>query len=52
MGVGMSLNLLNAGHEVSVHNRTREKEEALAKEGARRTEFPRSAAEGAEMLKK
>ena len=50
MGVGMSLNLLKAGHEVSVHNRTREKEEALAREGARRAESPRQAAEGAEIV--
>ncbi|MBT8368538.1 MAG: NAD(P)-binding domain-containing protein, partial [Deltaproteobacteria bacterium] len=34
MGVGMSLNVLKAGHEVSVHNRTREKEKAVAEEGA------------------
>jgi len=50
MGVGMSLNLLKAGHEVSVHNRTREKEEAVAKEGARRAESPREAADGAEII--
>lgn len=30
----MSLNILKAGHEVIVHDRTREKEEAVAKEGA------------------
>lgn len=50
MGVGMSLNILKAGHEVSVHNRTREKEEAVAKEGAHRAESPRKAAEGAEII--
>jgi 3-hydroxyisobutyrate dehydrogenase len=50
MGVGMALNLLKAGHEVSVHNRTREKEEAVAKEGARRAESPREAADGAEII--
>ncbi len=50
MGVGMSLNLLKAGHEVSVHNRTREKEESVAKEGARRAQSPREAAEGAEVI--
>ncbi len=50
MGVGMSLNLLKAGHEVSVHNRTREKEEHVAKQGAQRAESPREAAEGAEVI--
>jgi 3-hydroxyisobutyrate dehydrogenase len=50
MGVGMSLNILKAGHEVTVHNRTREKEEAVAKEGARRAESPKEAAGGAEII--
>ncbi len=50
MGVGMSLNILKAGHEVSVHNRTREKEEAVAKKGAQRAESPRAAADGAEII--
>ena len=26
MGVGMAMNILKAGHELTVHNRTREKE--------------------------
>ncbi|MBW2584645.1 MAG: NAD(P)-binding domain-containing protein, partial [Deltaproteobacteria bacterium] len=30
MGVGMAMNILKAGHELTVHNRTREKEESLA----------------------
>lgn len=50
MGVGMSLNILKAGHDVSVHNRTREKEEAVAKAGASRAASPREAAEGAEII--
>ena len=50
MGIGMSLNLLKAGHEVTVHNRTRQKEEAVAKEGAKRAESPKEAAEGAEII--
>ena len=50
MGIGMSLNLLKAGHEVTVHNRTRQKEESVAKEGAKRAETPRQAAEGAEIV--
>src|SRR6185437_15907143 len=35
MGAGMAKNLLRAGHEVTVYNRSREKAEAFAKEGAR-----------------
>ena len=50
MGIGMSLNLLKAGHDVTVHNRTRQKEEAVAKEGAKRADSPREAAEGAEII--
>jgi len=34
MGTGMVRSLLREGHEVSVYNRTRDKAEALAKEGA------------------
>ncbi|MDQ1471466.1 MAG: hypothetical protein QOJ99_2946, partial [Bryobacterales bacterium] len=34
MGTGMVRSLLRAGHQVSVYNRTREKAEAFAKEGA------------------
>src|SRR6202165_5012594 len=34
MGTGMVRSLLRAGHEVSVYNQTRDKAEALAKEGA------------------
>jgi 3-hydroxyisobutyrate dehydrogenase len=50
MGIGMSLNILKAGHEVTVHNRTRQKEEAVAKEGAKRAQSPKEAAEGAEII--
>ena len=50
MGIGMSLNLLKAGHDVIVHNRTRQKEEEVAKEGAQRAESPKEAAEGAEII--
>jgi 3-hydroxyisobutyrate dehydrogenase-like beta-hydroxyacid dehydrogenase len=35
MGAGMAANLLKAGHEVSVYNRTRAKAEALAAQGAK-----------------
>ena len=35
MGAGMAANLLKAGHEVTVYNRTRAKAEPLVKGGAR-----------------
>ena len=50
MGVGMALNILKAGHDVTVHNRTRQKEEEVAKAGAGRAESPGEAAEGAEII--
>jgi len=50
MGVGMAKNILAAGHEVTVHNRTREKEEGLAAEGAVRAASPKEAAAGAEII--
>src|SRR2546426_4872846 len=34
MGSGMARNLLRAGHELTIYNRSREKAEALAGEGA------------------
>ena len=50
MGAGMANNILKAGHELTVHNRTREKEEILAAEGVRRAASPREAASGAEII--
>lgn len=50
MGAPMALNLLKAGHEVTVHNRTRSREEPVAAEGARRAATPREAALGAEII--
>ncbi len=50
MGVGMARNILKAGHEVIVHNRTRQKEEGLAAEGAQRAASPREAAANAEII--
>jgi 3-hydroxyisobutyrate dehydrogenase len=50
MGVGMAMNILKAGHEVIVHNRTRQKEESLAAEGAQRAASPREAAANAEII--
>lgn len=50
MGLGMAKNILKAGHELRVHNRTREKEEALESAGAKRADTPRDAAVGAEVV--
>ncbi|MCD4717567.1 MAG: NAD(P)-dependent oxidoreductase [Desulfobacterales bacterium] len=50
MGIGMSLNILKAGNELTVHNRTREKEITLAEQGAKRAESPKDAAAGAEII--
>jgi 3-hydroxyisobutyrate dehydrogenase len=47
MGAAMARNLLAAGMEVRVWNRTREKAEPLADEGARVADTPTEAAEGA-----
>lgn len=44
MGAPMAENLLKAGWDVVVHNRTREREEALASRGARRADSPSAAA--------
>ncbi len=50
MGGPMARNIMKAGHEVTVHNRTREKEESLAQAGAQRAASPREAAAGAEII--
>jgi 3-hydroxyisobutyrate dehydrogenase len=50
MGAPMAMNILKAGHEVNVHNRTREREEPVAKAGARRADSPREAAQGAQII--
>jgi 3-hydroxyisobutyrate dehydrogenase len=50
MGAAMALNILKAGHEVTVHNRSRPKEEPLAQAGARRAVSPQAAAKGAELV--
>ncbi len=49
MGAPMVRRLLGAGFEVTVHNRTRAKEEPLAAAGAQRAATPREAAAGAEV---
>jgi 3-hydroxyisobutyrate dehydrogenase-like beta-hydroxyacid dehydrogenase len=48
MGAGMARNLLRAGNAVTVYNRTREKAEALAGDGARVADSPASACAKAE----
>jgi 3-hydroxyisobutyrate dehydrogenase len=50
MGAPMAARLLAAGFDVTVHNRTREREEPLAALGASRAATPREAAAGAELL--
>jgi len=49
MGLPMALNLLQAGHQVTVHNRTRERELPAEKAGAGRAATPAQAAQEAEI---
>jgi 3-hydroxyisobutyrate dehydrogenase len=50
MGAGMARRLLQAGYEVTVYNRTRERAGALAADGAKVATSPKQAAEHAEMV--
>ncbi len=50
MGEFMAGHLMDAGHELTVHNRTRDREEALAERGADRAETPAAAARGADLV--
>jgi 3-hydroxyisobutyrate dehydrogenase-like beta-hydroxyacid dehydrogenase len=50
MGAPMAGHLLAAGHEVTVHNRTREREEPLAARGVARAASPAEAAASAEAV--
>jgi 3-hydroxyisobutyrate dehydrogenase len=50
MGAGMARNLLAAGMEVRAWNRTREKAEPLADDGAKVADSPAEAAEGADFV--
>jgi 3-hydroxyisobutyrate dehydrogenase-like beta-hydroxyacid dehydrogenase len=50
MGAPMARHLLDAGHELVVHNRTREREAPLAKLGAARAAGPAQAAAGADAV--
>lgn len=50
MGSPMAQNVLKAGHDVTVHNRTREKEQTLAQAGAQRAASPQEAAGRADVV--
>jgi 3-hydroxyisobutyrate dehydrogenase-like beta-hydroxyacid dehydrogenase len=50
MGSAMATNLLKAGHEVAVWNRSPEKADPLVEAGARRATCPRDAADGEAVL--
>ena len=50
MGEFMAGHLMDAGHELTVHNRTRDREQALAERGAHRAETPAEAARGADLV--
>jgi len=50
MGAPMARHLIDAGHQVTVHNRTREREEPLAAIGAARAASPAEAAKGADAV--
>ena len=50
MGLPMAANLSQAGHDLTVYNRTRERAEPLVKLGAKAAASPREAASGVEVL--
>ena len=50
MGCPMAMNIMKAGHDLVVHNRTEDKEEALCVLGARRAATPKEAARDAEVI--
>jgi 3-hydroxyisobutyrate dehydrogenase-like beta-hydroxyacid dehydrogenase len=50
MGTGIARNLIRAGHELTVYNRTRSRAEALKGEGARVADSPADAATGVDVL--
>jgi len=50
MGAGMARNLLRAGHTVAVYNRSHEKADALAADGARAADSPADACRDAEVV--
>ncbi len=50
MGAPMALNILKAGYPVTVHNRTREREDPLGQAGAQRAGSPQEAAAAAAVV--
>ena len=50
MGAPMAGRLIEAGHDLTIHNRTRTREEALAERGAARASSPKEAAAGADLV--
>src|SRR5882762_9539672 len=50
MGSGMARNLIKAGHQLTVYNRTRQRAESLQSLGARVASSPAEAASGVEVL--
>ena len=49
MGLPMARNLLDAGHELVVYNRTRSRADELARKGGKAAGSPREAAQSAEL---
>ncbi len=50
MGMPMAMNLLAAGYQLTVHNRSRDRELPLVEAGAQRASTPAAAAEAAEIV--
>jgi 3-hydroxyisobutyrate dehydrogenase-like beta-hydroxyacid dehydrogenase len=50
MGLPMATHLLEAGHDLTVYNRTRSRADELSKRGARTATSPREAAQSADVL--
>ena len=50
MGAAMAMNILKAGHSLTVYNRNRDRELPLEKEGAKRAATPREAAADADVV--
>src|SRR3989337_266697 len=50
MGKPMAKNLMEAGYEVGLYNRTREKAEEIARDGTIVADSPREVAEGSEVV--
>ena len=50
MGIGMALNILKAGNELTVYNRTMGKEKDIINEGAKWANSPKNAAKDAEII--